>query len=96
MLRSNIIEAIEYFKHQGFRVKLASGDVKRAVKLVREKLKLDFAYASLKPIDKARVIREMQSNGPLPIYNRKPRPSGRGGGQLEELFSDIENKNGIL
>jgi len=41
MLRNDVIEVIEYFKHQRFRVKLASGD-------------------------------------------------------LEELFNDIENKNGIL
>jgi Cu2+-exporting ATPase/Cu+-exporting ATPase len=67
-LRSDAVEVVKYFKNQGFRVGLASGDVKTNVELVRERLKLDFAYASLKPVDKARVIREIQSNSALLIY----------------------------
>jgi Cu2+-exporting ATPase/Cu+-exporting ATPase len=67
-LRSDAVEVVEYFKTQGFRVGLASGDVKSSVEYVRQKLKLDFAHASLKPVDKARVIREAQSSGLLVVY----------------------------
>ncbi|MCC6053379.1 MAG: heavy metal translocating P-type ATPase [Desulfurococcaceae archaeon] len=67
-LRSDAVEVVEYFKTEGFRLGLASGDVKSSVEYVRQKLKLDFAHASLKPFDKARVIREVQSSGSLVVY----------------------------
>jgi len=67
-LRSDAVEVVEYFKTEGFRLGLASGDVKSSVEYVRQKLKLDFAHASLKPVDKARVIREVQSSGSLVVY----------------------------
>jgi Cu2+-exporting ATPase/Cu+-exporting ATPase len=67
-LRSNAVEVVEYFKSRRFSVGLASGDVKSSVEYVRWKLKLDFAHASLRPIDKARVVRELQSNGLRVIY----------------------------
>uniref|UniRef100_A0A7J3ZJS7 Metal-transporting ATPase n=1 Tax=Fervidicoccus fontis TaxID=683846 RepID=A0A7J3ZJS7_9CREN len=68
MLRSESPEVVEHFKRLGLKVGLASGDMEASVGFVKEKLGLDFAYASLKPTDKARVIREMQSNGMLPTY----------------------------
>ncbi len=67
-LRGNAVEVVEYFRSRGFRVGLASGDVESNVEYVRRELKLDFAHASLKPIDKARVVREAQSNGLRVIY----------------------------
>ena len=42
--------------------------MKSSVEYVKWKLKLDFVHASLRPIDKARVVRELQSNGLRVIY----------------------------
>jgi len=67
-IRSEIPGVIEFFKHLGFNIGVASGDMKASVEFIKEKLKLDFAYASLKPIDKAKIIKEMQFNGVLPVY----------------------------
>jgi len=67
-LREEAPRVIEYFKQNGFQIGVLSGDIEASVEYVKKILKLDFAYASLKPVDKARIIRELQSNGVLPIY----------------------------
>jgi Cu2+-exporting ATPase/Cu+-exporting ATPase len=67
-IRSEAYEVVAYFKRVGFKVGIMSGDVEASVEYVRRELGLDFAYSSLKPIDKARLVREIQSRGACIMY----------------------------
>lgn len=67
-LRGEALSVIEYFRQNNLRTGVLSGDIEASVEYVKKSLNLDFAYASLKPVDKARIIRELQSKGLLPIY----------------------------
>lgn len=62
-LKSEAITVIEELKKQGFRVALASGDVKASVKYFERILKLDFSFWELKPNDKANLIKDLQGKG---------------------------------
>jgi Cu2+-exporting ATPase/Cu+-exporting ATPase len=67
-IRSEAYEVVAYFKRVGFKVGIMSGDVEASVEYVRRELGLDFAYFSLKPIDKARLVREIQLSGARIMY----------------------------
>jgi Cu2+-exporting ATPase/Cu+-exporting ATPase len=67
-IRGEARELVAYFKQVGFKVGVMSGDVGASVEYVKRELGLDFAYSSLKPIDKARLVRETQSSGARVIY----------------------------
>ncbi|MEM3912722.1 MAG: HAD-IC family P-type ATPase, partial [Desulfurococcaceae archaeon] len=62
-LRPEAPEVIKALKELGFKVGLASGDIKGIVEKFREELKLDFAEGELRPMDKAEIIQRLQSNG---------------------------------
>ena len=67
-LREEAFEVVDYFKRLGFRIGIASGDTESSVEFIKKKLGLDFAYSFMRPIDKARLIKELQSSGSHLIY----------------------------
>ncbi|MEM3254697.1 MAG: cation-translocating P-type ATPase [Fervidicoccaceae archaeon] len=67
-LREEAKEIVDFFKKRGLKVGIASGDVEESVKNITEKVGADFFRASLRPEDKADLIREMESKGEKAVF----------------------------
>ncbi|AEM38186.1 heavy metal translocating P-type ATPase [Pyrolobus fumarii 1A] len=62
-VRRDAIEAISVLKARGYRIAILSGDSREAVEEIARVLGVTEYYYRVEPIDKAKIIRKMQSSG---------------------------------
>jgi len=67
-LRPEAEKVVRYLKSLGYRIGIASGDVKGSVERYAKALQLDFYRYELKPLEKTELVKEIQSKGEKILY----------------------------